>query len=40
VVNTQTVSVGPIAAGQSAPFKAEGTGAGIVAFRYAPLVAK
>jgi predicted Zn-dependent protease len=40
VVATQTVSVGPIAPGQSAPFKAEATGAGITAFRYAPLVPK
>jgi hypothetical protein len=39
-VATQSVSVGPIAPGQSAPFHAEATGAGIVAFRYAPLVAK
>jgi tetratricopeptide (TPR) repeat protein len=37
VVNTQTVNVGPIEAHRSAPFKAEGVGAGIVAFRYAPL---
>ncbi|HXT17749.1 MAG TPA: hypothetical protein VN706_19080 [Gemmatimonadaceae bacterium] len=37
VVNTQTVTVGPIEAHRSAPFKTEGVGAGIVAFRYAPL---
>jgi predicted Zn-dependent protease len=39
-VATQTVPVGPVAPGQSAPFHAEATGAGIIAFRYAPLVAK
>jgi tetratricopeptide (TPR) repeat protein len=37
VVNTQTVSVGPIAAHSSATFTATGTGAGIIAFRYAPI---
>ena len=33
-VTTQDVSVGPVAAHQSGTFKAEGTGAGIVAFKY------
>jgi predicted Zn-dependent protease len=37
VVNTQTVSVGPVAAHSSATFTATGTGAGIIAFRYAPI---
>lgn len=39
-VTSQTVTVGPVAPGQSAPFHAEATGAGIVAFKYAPLTAK
>lgn len=39
-VATQTVPVGPIAPGQSVPFHAEATAPGILAFRYAPLVAK
>src|SRR6185437_10756768 len=37
VVATQDVPVGPIAAHASADFTASGTGAGIVAFRYAPV---
>ena len=37
VVATQDVSVGPLAPHASAPFKAEGTGVGIIAFRYAPI---
>ena len=36
-VTTQDVSVGPVAPHERASFKATGTGAGIVAFRYAPL---
>ncbi len=36
-VTTQDVAVGPVAAHERASFKATGTGAGIVAFRYAPL---
>ena len=36
-VATQDVSVGPVAPNQRTSFKATGTGAGIVAFRYAPL---
>jgi hypothetical protein len=36
-VTTQDVSVGPVAPHERANFKATGTGAGIVAFRYAPL---
>jgi hypothetical protein len=37
VVSSQTVNVGPIQPQQSADFRTEGTGANIVAFRYAPL---
>ncbi|HVX38976.1 MAG TPA: tetratricopeptide repeat protein [Gemmatimonadaceae bacterium] len=37
VVTTQDVSVGPVAPHESGAFKGEGTGAGIVAFRYAPI---
>jgi tetratricopeptide (TPR) repeat protein len=37
VVATQSVPVGPIAPHASADFTATGTGAGIIAFRYAPL---
>jgi predicted Zn-dependent protease len=37
VVNTQDVAVGPVQPHQSANFSATGTGAGIIAFRYAPL---
>jgi tetratricopeptide (TPR) repeat protein len=37
VVSTQDVSVGPVAPHKSASFQTVGTGAGIVAFRYAPL---
>ena len=37
VVSSQDVTVGPVDAHKSAPFSATGTGAGIVAFRYAPL---
>lgn len=40
VVTSQSVTVGPVAPGQSAPFKAEATGAGIVAFKYSPIAAK
>ena len=36
-VATQDVSVGPVAPNQRMNFKATGSGAGIVAFRYAPL---
>ena len=36
-VTTQDVPVGPVAPHERANFKATGTGAGIVAFRYAPL---
>src|SRR5215467_3765892 len=36
-VTTQDVSVGPVAPNERANFKATGAGAGIVAFRYAPL---
>ncbi len=38
VVSSQTVSVGPVAPHESAPFQTTGTGAGIAAFRYAPLM--
>lgn len=37
-VNSQTTTVGPVSAGQSGRFSVTGTGAGIAAFRYAPLV--
>ena len=37
VVSSQDVNVGPVEGHKSAPFTATGTGAGIVAFRYAPL---
>ena len=37
VVATQDVPVGTIKAHSAAPFKAEGAGAGIVAFRYGPI---
>jgi hypothetical protein len=37
VVATQDVNVGPIAPHASAPFQTTGTGAGIIAFKYAPL---
>jgi hypothetical protein len=37
VVSSQTVNVESVAPNQSKPFKVEGTGAGIVAFKYAPL---
>jgi predicted Zn-dependent protease len=37
VVSSQDVSVGPVAPHQSASFQAAGTGAGIVAFKYAPI---
>lgn len=37
VINSQTVTVGPIEPKRSASFKAEGVGTGIVAFRYAPI---
>ena len=37
VVATQVVPVGPVAPHASAPFKAEARGAGIIAFRYAPV---
>jgi hypothetical protein len=38
VVSTQTTTVGPVAPGQSSRFSVTGTGGGIAAFRYAPLV--
>ena len=38
LVNSQTTTVGPVAPGQSGKFTVSGTGAGIAAFRYAPLV--
>lgn len=34
-IASETATVGPVAAGQSAPFKVTGTGAGIAAFKYA-----
>jgi len=37
-ISSQTATVGPVATGQSAPFRVTATGAGIAAFRYAPLV--
>lgn len=37
VVATQDVTIGPVDAHKSVPFTASATGAGIVAFRYAPL---
>ena len=37
-ISSQTTTVGPVAAGQSGRFSVSGTGAGIAAFRYAPLV--
>lgn len=37
-INSQTATVGPVAAGQSGRFSVTGTGAGIAAFRYSPLV--
>ena len=37
VVTSQEVPVGPVPPHQKAPFSATGTGAGIVAFKYAPL---
>ncbi|MEO6877610.1 MAG: hypothetical protein ABI205_03950, partial [Gemmatimonadaceae bacterium] len=37
VVATQEIPLGPVGAHESVPFSAAGTGAGIVAFRYAPL---
>ena len=38
VVSSQTATVGPVSPGQSGKFSVTGTGAGIAAFRYAPLV--
>ncbi|HKO16619.1 MAG TPA: FxLYD domain-containing protein [Gemmatimonadaceae bacterium] len=38
VVNSQTATVGPVAPKQSGTFKVTGTGTGVAAFRYAPLV--
>lgn len=38
VVTSQTTTVGPVAPGQGGHFSVTGTGAGIAAFRYAPLV--
>ena len=35
---SQTATVGPVAAGQSGRFRVSAAGAGIAAFRYAPLV--
>jgi hypothetical protein len=37
VVSSQSVDVPAVEAKRSKPFRVEGTGAGIVAFRYAPL---
>ena len=37
-INSQTATVGPVSAGQSGRFSVTGTGAGIAAFRYSPLV--
>jgi tetratricopeptide (TPR) repeat protein len=37
-ISSQTATVGPVAAGQSGRFSVTGAGAGIAAFRYAPLV--
>ncbi|MGH7618342.1 MAG: tetratricopeptide repeat protein [Gemmatimonadaceae bacterium] len=37
VVSTEDVNVGPVQPKSNAPFTATGTGAGIVAFRYAPI---
>ena len=37
-INSQTATVGPVSAGQSGRFSVTGTGAGIAAFRYTPLV--
>jgi tetratricopeptide (TPR) repeat protein len=37
-ISSQTTTVGPVAAGQSGRFSVTTTGAGIAAFRYAPLV--
>ncbi|MDB4874135.1 MAG: hypothetical protein JWM41_581 [Gemmatimonadetes bacterium] len=37
VVATQDINVGPVAPHASAPFQTVGTGAGIVAFKYAPI---
>ncbi|HEY2855327.1 MAG TPA: FxLYD domain-containing protein [Gemmatimonadaceae bacterium] len=37
-VSSQTATVGPVAAGQTGRFSVTGSGAGIAAFRYAPLV--
>lgn len=37
-ISSQTTTVGPVAAGQSGRFTVTATGAGIAAFRYAPLV--
>ena len=37
VVTSQTVQVGPVDPKSAKPFKAEATGAGIVAFKYAPI---
>lgn len=37
VVNSQTVDVGSVESKRAKAFKVEGTGAGIVAFRYAPI---
>lgn len=38
VIASQTATVGPVAAGQSGRFRVSAAGAGIAAFRYAPLV--
>jgi hypothetical protein len=38
VLSSQTATVGPVTAGQTGRFSVTATGAGIAAFRYAPLV--
>jgi hypothetical protein len=38
VIASQTATVGPVAPGQTGRFNVSGSGAGIAAFRYAPLV--
>ncbi|MFL5615597.1 MAG: FxLYD domain-containing protein [Gemmatimonadaceae bacterium] len=38
VLSSQTTTVGPVAAGQTGRFSVNATGAGVAAFRYAPLV--
>jgi tetratricopeptide (TPR) repeat protein len=38
VITSQTATVGPVSGGQAGRFSVQGTGAGIAAFKYAPLV--